>query len=94
MFGEARAPAVTQDSIVAPPATQVAGVPNGRQWTPQSHLEASLTIGFRGDLRARSCAACDPDLSKAHPKSGRVTDRSRCPLRAQSDVIDARREMT
>jgi hypothetical protein len=56
MFGEARAPAVTQDSIVAPPATQVAGVPNGRQWTPQSHLEAYADHRFSRDIRARSCA--------------------------------------
>jgi hypothetical protein len=62
-------PAVTQDSLVTPSATRVAGFPNGRPWTPQSHLEASLTIGFRGDLRARSCAACDnPDLRSPKPR--------------------------
>jgi hypothetical protein len=71
------------------------GLPNDHQWTPQSHLEGMLRPSvFAGKLRARSCAACDPDLSKAHLNSGRVTQRSRCPLRAQSDVVDTQREMT
>jgi hypothetical protein len=73
----------------------------GRRATKRSPVDSAEpsgghepTIGFRGDLRARSCAACDPDVSKAHPKSGRVTQRSRCPLRAQSEQDaggDARR---
>ena len=34
-------PAVTQESLVAPPARWwVAASPSAHQWTPQSHLEA------------------------------------------------------
>ena len=33
-------PAVTQESLVAPPTRWVAASPGARQWTPQSHLEA------------------------------------------------------
>jgi len=80
-------PAVTQESFVAP-WEEIAADPNGHQWTPQSHLEAWPDHRFsRGPPRAHSCAACDPDLSKAHPKSGRLTHRSRCPLRAQATQL-------
>jgi hypothetical protein len=33
-------PAVTQESLVAPPARVGSGPPNRHQWTPLSHLEA------------------------------------------------------
>jgi hypothetical protein len=86
---------VPLDSLVTPSATRVAGFQTATSGVRRVIWRHDPTVGFRGDLRARSCAACDdPDLPNAHPKSGRVTHRSRCPLRAQSDAIYARREMT
>jgi hypothetical protein len=66
MFGEARAPAVTQDSLVTPSATRVAGFQTATSGLRRVIWKHAPTVGFRGDIRARSCAACDPDLSKAH----------------------------
>jgi hypothetical protein len=46
-------PAVTQDSLAAPSATPSGGLPNARQWTPQSRLEARPDHwSSRGDLLA------------------------------------------
>jgi hypothetical protein len=72
------------------------GLTNAHQWTPQSRLEAmSRPSVFAGaSARVPALLEIDPELSKVHPKSGRVTHRSRCPLRAESDVGETRREMT
>ena len=77
---------------MARPATQVAGfqtLTSGLRRVIWRHDRPSVFAGTsaRGPAMLR-------EVLKARHGGGRVTHRSRCPLRAQSDEVDAEREMT
>ena len=56
---------MTQDSLVAHPATRVAGFPNAYQWTPQSHLEACADHRFsRGPSWEDADIARGPEVAE------------------------------
>jgi hypothetical protein len=87
MFGEARAPAVTQDSLVARLASGAVGfqtLTNGLRRVIWRHVRPSVFAGTSSRVPALLVILIS---RRRHLNSGRATHRGRGPFRAQSDSM-------